>query len=279
MKPSDLLKMNYPPSILIYGFAGSGKTALVSQLSGAYAFDFDSGMKTAATLKDKFFDARQKIEFDVYKDENPLKPIKYFEAMKKIKSIVEACAKGEWKHDACVLDSLTGLCTTAQLYIQSLGDKSNPMRDSLAKMEIQNWGSLVNEVDRFLLLLQSLRVPVIVTAHLDWVEKKKDSKMLGETEITDMFPSSATKKHGLKKLMSHFDEVWYADVRPAGGGKLNYRLTGKAVGIIKARTRSSFDAVIHNDVGMIELLKMIGYHYPPESKIRGFDPTKSGESK
>jgi len=72
MKPADLLKRNYPPSILIFGPPGSAKTSLVSQLSNAYMFDFDDGMKTAAMLHDKFFDARQLIEFDIFRDPNPL---------------------------------------------------------------------------------------------------------------------------------------------------------------------------------------------------------------
>lgn len=267
MKPSDLLKLNFPPVILIYGPAGSGKTALVTQLTGAYVFDFDSGVRTAATLKDKFFSARQGRDddfFDIYKDSNPLKPTRYFDALKKLRGIVELCASGKWNHDACILDSLTGLCSAAQLYVQSLGDKSNPYKDPFAKMEIQNWGSLVNEVDRFLLLLQALNVPVIVTAHVDMIEKKKDNKISGETIVTDMFPSSATQRHGNRKLSSHFDEMWYAQAKPAGGNKINYTVTGKPSGIIRARTRSSFDTVTHNDVGMVGLLKMIGYEYGKE---------------
>jgi len=264
MKPSDLLKLNFPPVILIYGPAGSGKTALVTQLTGAYVFDFDAGVRTAATLKDKFFSARQGRDddfFDIYKDRNPLEPTKYFEAMKKLKEIVELCAKRKWNHDACILDSLTGLCTAAQLYVQSLGDKNNPYKNPLAHMEIQNWGSLVAEVDRFLLLLQALNVPVIVTAHVDMIEKRKDNKITGETVITDMFPSSATKRHGSRKLASHFDEMWYAKEKPAGANAINYTVTGKPTGIIRARTRSSFETVVHNECGMVGLLKMIGYEY------------------
>lgn len=264
MKPSDLLKLNFPPVILIYGDAGSSKTSLIAQLSGGYVFDFDGGMKSAATLKDKFFDIRQKVEFDIYKDRNPLKPTKYFEAFKKLREIVELSAKGKWPFDACGLDSLTGLVQAASLHVQSLGDKNNPYKDPLAKMEIQNWGSLVNEVDRFLLLLQALKVPVIVTAHVDMIEKKKDNKVTGETIITDMFPSSATKRHGSRKLASHFDEMWYASAKPAGANKINYTVTGKPTGIIRARTRSSFDTVAHNDIGMVGLLKMIGYEYGKE---------------
>lgn len=264
MKPADLLSLNFPPVILIYGPAGSGKTALVTQLTGAYVFDFDAGIRTAATLKDKFFSSRQGRDddfFDIYKDRDPLKPTMFFNATKKLKSIVELCGKGKWNHDACVLDSLTGLCIAAQLFVQ------NTMRaDPFAKMEIQNWGALVSAVDNFLLLLQSLNVPVIVTAHVDIIEKKKGNQISGETIITDMFPSSATKRHGSRKLAAHFDEMWYASAKPAGGKAINYTVTGKPTGIIRARTRSSFDTVVHNEIGMVGLLKMIGYEYGKEKK-------------
>ena len=259
MKPLDLLKLNFPPVILIYGDAGSGKTALISQLSNAYVFDFDGGMRTAATLKDKCFDTRQKVTFDTYKDTNPRKPTMFFEATKKLKSITESCAKKIWHYDACIVDSLTGLCTAAQLSCQF-----NSKNDSFAKMEIQNWGALVSAVDNFLLLLQSLNVPVIITAHVDMIEKKKGNQISGETVITDMFPSSATKRHGSRKLASHFDEMWYACAKPAGGNAINYTVTGKPTGIIRARTRSSFETVTHNECGMVGLLKMIGYEYGKE---------------
>ena len=261
MKPADLLKQNAAPVILIYGSIGSSKTALISQLSGGYIYDFDKGMRTAATLKDKFFSDRQSVTFDTYWDENPLKPTMYYKAFKHLQDVVAKSAQGKCQYDAFGVDSLTGLCQAAQLYIQSHGDKSNPKGDPLAKMEIQNWGSLVNEVNRFLLLLQSLRVPVIVTAHVDMIEKKKDNKITGETIVTDMFPSSATQRHGHRKIGAFFDEIWYAQAKPAGGNAVNYQVTGKPTGIIRARTRSSFETVVHNDIGMKGLLKMVGYDY------------------
>lgn len=262
MNPADILKKNYPPSILLFGPPGGGKTGLISQLSGGYVFDFDRGMRTAATLKDKFFTVRATVDFDVYRDANPRQPKAYSGAMKKITEIVELTGKEKWRYDACGVDSLTGLCQAAQLHIQGLGDKSNPLRDPLAKMEIQNWGSLVNEVERFLLLLRSLKVLTIVTAHVDILEKKVGGK-LGELEITDMFPSSATKKHGMQKLMWLFDEVLYTDVKPVGGGKMNYRVSGIPTRVIKARTRSGIGLVVHNETGLRGLLEKMGYHYPP----------------
>ena len=274
MNPGDLLKMNYPPTILIYGMYGTGKTALASTLSGAYIFDFNRGLRTAATLKDKFFDVRQQVTFDIYRDDNPLKPTRYAMAKRKLVLIVNSCAQGKIPFevttddgkahlcDAVVVDDLTSLVMAAQLELQKA--KGDPM----AIMEIRDWMLLENEVTRFLLMLQSLGVVVIVLAHTNTDEERKERNPL-ETNITAIFPFSATKKHGKTKLPIHFDEIWYADTRQAGGGKVNYRVTGKPTNVIMARTRSSFDMVVHNDIGMVGLLKMIGFDYPPQPKAKG----------
>jgi hypothetical protein len=236
MKAQDILKQNYPPSILIYGAAGTGKTALVSQLRGGYMFDFDGGMRTAAKLQDKFFQERNEIEFDVYRDENPNKPKACLDATSKMMNIVQACGKRAWKFDACVIDSLTGMCRASQLHEQAA------QGDPFKKMEIQDWGMLVRDVEKMLTLLRSLHVLVVCTAHVDFNEKKKlnakGRPIPGESEITDVFPSSATKRHGFKNLAWLFDEVWIAEKRPAGGGKYDYRIDGEGDEIRVARSRS-----------------------------------------
>ena len=259
MKAQDLIKQNYPPSVLVYGKGGTGKTALVSQLAGGYMFDFDGGMRTALSLKDKFSDARHAIEFDIYKDENPYKPKKFHEAMGKLLDIVQKCSAGKWEHDACIIDSLTGLCRASQLYEQAA------QGDPFKKMEIQDWGSLVGDVEKILTLLRSLKVPVVCTAHVDFLEKAKlnwkGKPIPGETEITDMFPSSATKKHGLKNLVWLFDEVWISDKKPAGGGKWSYGIDGEGDSVRIARSRSGIKTIVHNDIGMVGLLERMGYVY------------------
>jgi hypothetical protein len=260
VKPADIIKLNYSPSILIYSMAGDGKTGLISQLFGAYCFDFDRGMRTAATLKDKFFDQRQLIEFDEYRDEDPMKPKQYAVARKKLNGFVRDHANGKGIYDAYIVDSLTGLCKAAQLGIQEASHS-----DPLAKMEIQDWGSLIAEIERFLTLLRSLRVLTVVTAHVDMLDKPaKDGKgkpKVGEREVLALFPMSGTKNHGMNKLMWLFDEVWFADKRPIGQGRIEYRVDGNKAGTYKTRTRSSFGLIQHDEIGMVELLKMIGFEY------------------
>lgn len=261
MKPPDLLKMNKPPCILVYSPAGGGKTGLAAQLKDAYIFDFDDGMRTAATLKDKFFDIRQKIDFDIYKDPNPMKPKMFPLAIKKLQEIVRKSAEGKWDKNGLVVDSLTGACRAAQLYNQFTAGQ-----DSFKKMEIQNWGTLINEIEKFLTLVRSVGVPTIVTAHVDMLDAPMmnayGKPILGQRKVTAQFPSSATTKHGFRKLMWLFDEVLYAERKPIGGGKEKFTVTGNKVGsVIQTRTRSGIDIVRHDEIGLEGLLNLMGYHY------------------
>ncbi len=260
MKPADLLKLNRPPCILLYGPAGTGKTGLVSQLKNAYGFDFDDGMFTASTLKDKFFDARQQIEFDIFKDENPLEPNMFPLAMKKMQQIIRDNFAGKWDYNGLVIDSLTGLCRASQLHNQFKNTQN-----AFTKMEIQHWGALINDIEEFLTLIRAIRVPTIVTAHVDMMDKAvlnaRGNPIIGQRETIAQFPSSATTKHGFRKLMWLFDEVWYAEKKPVGQGKESYWVVGNKLGVIQTRTRSSFGRVRHDEIGLEEVLKLTGYHY------------------
>ena len=162
-------------------------------------------------------------------------------------------------YDACVIDSLTGMCRASQLHEQAA------QGDSFKKMEIQDWGRLVGDIEKILTLLRSLHVLVVCTAHVDFIEKPKlnaqGKPIVGDTVITDMFPSSATKKHGLKNLAWLFDEVWIAEKKPAGGGKWNYRINGEGDEVRIARSRSGIGTVVHNDIGMAGLLEKMGFKY------------------
>lgn len=265
MKPADLLKLNKPPCILIFGPAGTGKTALGSQLKNAYGLDFDDGMFTAATLKDKFFDVRQQLEFDVYKDEDPFDPKQFPLARKKLREIIRLNAEGKWDFNGLFVDSLTGLCRASQLYNQYKNYGKNPF----AKMLIQDWGSVISDVEEFLTLIRAVRVPAIVTAHVDMKDKavlnSKGNPIVGQREILAQFPSSATNNHGFRKLMWLFDEVWYSERRPLGAGKASYWVIGNKFGTIQTRTRSSFGKVRHDEIGLEEVLKLTGYNYEQKS--------------
>lgn len=249
MQPKDILTTNRPPSIIEYGEAGSGKTALVAQASNAYMFDFDDGMRTAAKLEDKFFKERQSIEFDIYKELNPKAPCKYHEARVKLMQIMQEVRTKKWEHDAIVIDSLTGLSKSIMMKVMK-----DEAADALAKPQRNHWGSMVNYMEAFLATLRSIPVLTIVTAHVNSFEDE-DGTVLG------FFPSSITRNHGKKSIPWMFDEVWYASRKPEGSGNLGYYVDGDFVYKYMTRSRSNFGKVKHNEIGLRGLLEKVGYTY------------------
>ncbi len=249
MKPKDILETNRPPVILIFAASGTGKTALVTQASNGYVFDFDNGMLTAAKLKDKFFDARQSVEFDVFNESNPRNPEMYHKARVKLVEIGQQIRLKKWPHNAIIIDSITGLAEVIKLKVMK--DQAG---DALAEPSRQHWGAMVNYMRAFLIEVRSLGVLTLITAHLQTIEDDKGA-------VLGIFPSSITKNHGVKDLPWCVDEMWYAQVTPGGGGKFEYSVSGAPVNKVTTCSRSSLGRVVHNDIGLVGLLEKVGYKY------------------
>ncbi len=246
MKALDLLTRDEPLSILFFGSAGSGKTALVSQIgSDGYLFDFDRGMRTAITLQDKFTPLRQSVEFDIYVDTNPAQPTAYLKAREKLNQLVSLSSQKKLPYKYIALDSLTGLCRAVQLHTMFTME-----HNAFAVPHIQHYGVMVNEVESVLTLLRSLGVTILVTAH----------EMLLETKEGDLIRiMSVTRPHGINKIPWQFDEVLYTKAKPRGQGKMEYTVTGAhTMSIGSARTRSGLISdVVHNEIGLAGLLAMM----------------------
>ena len=246
MKAKDLLLKNNTPSILIYGPAGTGKTALVSQATNSYMLDFDGGMRTAALLNDKFTSLRQNCEFDTYVDENPQKPTAWLAASNKINNIIAESAAGTLKYDTVIVDSLTGLVKCMQLQIMM--EETN---DAFRKPQIQHWGTMVNTMEKTLTLLRAIKCVLLVTAHETDFEVDK---------VVCLRPLSVTERHSKNKLAWLFDEVFHSSIRPAGMNKSKYILSGHSTSSIMARTRSGMnEAMDITECGLQGILDKIGY--------------------
>ena len=245
MKAKDLLTLRNYPSILLYGPAGSGKTALASQASNSYMFDFDSGMRTAATLDDKFTHLRHECEFDTYVDMKPESPTQWMAAVKKMQELSKLSSVGQLPYDCIIVDSLTGMIKALRLQSMYLAG------DSFKKPQIQHWGDMVNETEKMLTIMRSLKCLLIVTAH----------EMSIEVDKTNLIrPLSVTGKHSLNKLAWLFDEVLHTRLKPAGGGKHKYTISGSSTSSIMARTRSGMTEEIDaTSLGLADILTKIGY--------------------
>jgi len=252
MKAKDL--EGIPSSILIYGPVGTQKTALVAQASGGYLFDFDGGMKIALTLNDKFKHLRHQIEFDTYVDENPIQPKAWLDARKKLESIVRAVQSKTWKHDAIIADSLTGAAKAIQLYVMS------NTGDSFRKPEIQHWGAMIAELERFLILLRACRVLRLITAHELPIERTETRSIIPHLDHTT--PLSITRPHSDNRLAWLFDEVWFSSAKLAAMGKTDFVVDGGTSKINRSKSRGGLiKATVHNEIGLAGVLKLIGYSY------------------
>ncbi len=251
MKVADLIKQNKPPNLLIGGSAGSGKTCLVAQAAKGYLMDFDGHMKNVVTVNDKFTVLRNQIEFDMFVDEVKItdgKPSlassKYLEAKAKLLSISQLCIDKKWPFDALIIDTITGLCRAIQLHIMACA--GNPFK----KPRIQDFGSFICELESILTIMRAIPVLKITTAHEMVIFGSQDQ------QITTRL-MSATKPHGANKLAWLFDQVLMAKKRFRGQGKVDYIVTGKHE-IAKGPITGD---VVHNEIGLSGLLKLMGYSY------------------
>lgn len=247
MKARDIKGNEFPPNIAFVGDAGSGKTALASQVGdGAYVFDFDRGMRTALTLEDQFSKFRRSVEFDSYVDLNPAFPKCYSQAKQKLREMLANPPK------ALVIDSLTGLSQAVRLYTMHV-----TKHNAFALPEIQHWGMMVNEVEWFVLNARACNCLTILTAHTGLAE---DSNGINHHII-----SSITKNHGKNKIAWLMDEVLYMAARAVGAGKFRYSVTGRSVDL-PVRTRSGIVGDLNiTDIGLEGLLKQMGYVYVPKA--------------
>lgn len=254
MKPKDLLEQNIPPVICIWGPAGSGKTGLIAQMKNGYVTDTDGGMRTAATLHDKFFDIRQQIEFNTFIDKPPAAPTAFINLKKDLLNISKQCNEGTWPYEAYGLDSLTGLCRAAQLHIlATIAPDKYSSPDMFNVPVLKHYNHIVNAVESILTIIRSLNVLVIVTAHEALIETADDVLIR---------IASATKNHGANKIPWLFDELWYAKKRPMGQGKMEYLVGGSGSAALSTRTRSGLDTdIMHNEIGLVGVLKKIGFNY------------------
>lgn len=249
MKVSDIQEK--PPHILLWGGVGTGKTALALTLGErAEVIDFDDGLKTGSTLKDKFYDQRRLATVTQFIEKEPQKRATVFQKGKEhIYKISDQLNAGKYPFDALVIDSLSSLADAAVRQI--MGNSGNP--DGVP--QIQHWGLAFNEIKNVFGVIRSMRIPVIVIGH------DQEGKEEGKIELAingRKLPSQLTR---------YFDEVLYMRVKAEGGGKYKYVVQTKNDARVECRSRANLDNMTDTSDGMWDLIARMGYKPPQKGPV------------
>lgn len=258
MKAKDLKSSD--PKILIYGPAGTGKTALVSQASGGYLFSFDSGgMQTALNLQDEFTKYRHSIEFDEFVDTNPDRPSAYRKFKEKLFSFVQQLQrdKDKFPYDALVVDSLTAMGQAAMREVMANVGRT-PSKSGVAMQgpEIQHWGLAIADLRNMITLLTSLPIMILVTSH-DIIQEENDGSVKKRPNaLGSKLPS---------ELPPYFSEVWLASVKVKPQRKFDFTVSWMPSSTYETRTRTGvMQELSVVSLGLRGILKEIGYSYNQE---------------
>lgn len=241
-RPSELTRL--PPKILIFGPAGSGKTALTATLGDRLQLlDLERGWTTALTMRDKFTEERAKIDVVECYEEPPQFGGAHDKLVAHISKVQKEIAAGTYKYKALGIDTLTSWVSSI---VRKVGKS--------AQMRIQDWGEIIREVEMVLAAVRALPIIVILNCHDELFEVKK-----GELVIDVRTQISVPTKKLPSNIPVYFDEVWYARVAPKGGGVNEYVLQTVQEPHLIARSRGQLPNKTKSDEGMPELLKKIGY--------------------
>ena len=245
-----------PPKILLWGDIGTGKTALALTLGeGALCYDLDDGVMTGATLKDKWYDDRRKVEVRQFIEKEPHKKAIAFNQVKQsIISLANEFNAKTAKWTAVILDSISTLADMAVAQIMSNSGTPN------AAPQIQHWGLAFSEIQQVLAMLRILPVPVVMIGH-------EQTKTIGSGLDADTKLELAINgKNMPSKIMRYCDEIWYMKVKAAAGGKVTYNILTNANPTVPARSRGQIPNNTDTACGMWELIRLSGYTKPEVKK-------------
>lgn len=239
-----------PPNILFYAPFGRGKTALMLTLGERLVvLDFDEGLRTGQTFKDKWHGERVKAEVKECYDDLPESAKAFKIGMSYLKSFYQEVKKGTFAYQAIGVDSLSKLVEGATR--QTLYENGHLGRGPTQP----EWGTIFRRIQEFMLWLRAIPVVTIVTAHTR-LKAMEDSQE--EEALTIGIPGRQLPEI----LPGYFDEVWFGQVVTGEGGKPKYVVRSETSKYIRTRTRSNLADGTPHEVGLVEMLKMCGYVFP-----------------
>ena len=240
-----------PPNIIIYGAAGTGKTALALTL-GKYAqvLDLGGGLRTGITLKDKFQEARMQVDVKSCRETDPRRAMGFDKCLSYLNSIYDQQVKGTWPFKALIIDDFTMLAQFAVRRVLAMSNRLNK------PPQIQEWGLAFINIEEALTLLYAMKCVVIMTAH----------RMPHEVDDRPQWGIACPGQKLPDKVPAYFDEVWVSHIKMVGQRGREFMIQSIGTAGVMARTRSSFPDDTNMNLGMVELLKLTGYDITKEEK-------------
>jgi hypothetical protein len=237
--------------MIIYAPPGGGKTGFA--LTGGplvSVADFDDGLATGLTLKDRWTPERVQVEMTQFLDPEPTKAQAWAKFKTWVRDLqVKSKLPSGLPFKVLVIDSLTQMCEACLRFIT--GNSGKLGKDEVTNITQPEWGLLQLEVLEMVRLLKSLPCITIFLAH-------QEVKELDGTSSIDVgIPTQKLPP----KLIALMDEVLFLQVRTVGGVTSRNILT-KPTGAATIRSRSNLEPSIPVDKGLRYLLRQMGYDYP-----------------
>jgi len=246
------MKDLYPPHILVYGEPGSGKTVLgLSGGSEVLCIDLDGGLKSGLTLQDGFSKQRLEVEVKDCVERNPKRPVAFDKAVSYIESFAN---DKERKHSILMIDSLTML---SEACIAKVSFENNRLGQSLYEA---HWGIIIRHMENLIWTIKAIPTVVYLTAHQMYYDVPTE----GENDLTKTTILISGKKLP-GKIIASFDELWYLKPRNIGA-KVEIEIQAFTSALVTARTRSQLPKGTLTSLGLVEVLRRIGYEVGKEKK-------------
>lgn len=217
--------------VLVWSKSGTGKTRLAASarpLGPEYIFDFDLRLDGLGALP------IDPIDYDSYRDLNPLQPRAFDEARKKLDQLA---ATSPFPYTTVVLDSLTTFQMAAlnksMVQTKAFMPTLKRIKDGTVGVEVpvmQDYLGAMSFIEQFLMKLISLPCHVIVTAHEEADKDPVNEKMFWNLAVSGKL---AVKLPGL------FNELWRMQItQTSQGGQTNshYQLITRSDTAFSART-------------------------------------------